>query len=188
MKREELLAKGYTEEQVTDILNTYHNLDSENKKLREDLQSKSELEKKNEDLQNQINKINEANLTEQEKLEKQKAEIEKNLANSKKIYNTAKAKEILAGLDIDDTLIATLVSDDEQKTIENANLLKAKIDFVKESTAKQTKDELANLDVKPQMTNTTQNDNVMTWEKYTSLSQEEQNKFAVEHPVEFKNL
>lgn len=187
MKREELLAKGYTEEQVTDILNTYHNLDSEVKKLKEDLNSKSELEKKNEDLQKQIDAINEANLTEQEKLAKQKEEIAKNLADSKKIYNTAKAKEILAGLDIDESLISALVSDDEAKTIEQATLLKNKIEFVKESTAKQTKDEIANLDVKPQITNTTQND-VMTWDKYRTLSQEEQNKFAMEHPVEFANL
>ena len=28
----------------------------------------------------------------------------------------------------------------------------------------------------------------MTWEKFTSLPQEEQNRFAIEHPKEFENL
>jgi len=31
-------------------------------------------------------------------------------------------------------------------------------------------------------------DNAMTWEKYQQLSDEEQAKFATEHPDEFNNL
>ena len=171
MKREELLAKGYTEEQVTDILNTFHGLNKENEKLKNDLQTKDST---NVELQNQLNAINEANLSEQEKIAKKEAEIEKNLANAKKIYNTAKAKEILAGLDIDDNLISNLISDDENVTINNATLLKSKIEEVREATIKKTKEEIANLNVKPTPTNIPQGDDLMTKEKFVKLSLTEQ--------------
>ena len=50
MKREDLLAKGYTEEQVTDLLNMFHGINKEKDKKIADLQSevlqKSEFETK----------------------------------------------------------------------------------------------------------------------------------------------
>ena len=50
MRREDLLAKGYTEEQVTDLLNTFHGINKEKDKQIADLQSevlqKSEFETK----------------------------------------------------------------------------------------------------------------------------------------------
>ena len=39
MKREDLLAKGYTEEQVTDLLNMFHGINKEKDKKIADLQS-----------------------------------------------------------------------------------------------------------------------------------------------------
>ena len=42
-----------------------------------------------------------------------KKEVETNLKNSRIIVNTAKAKEILAGLDLDDDTINLVVSDDD---------------------------------------------------------------------------
>lgn len=190
MKREELLAKGYTEEQVTDLLNLFHNAQGETKKenesLRKELESKSALEERANSLQKQLDAINEANLTEQERIAKEKEEADKYLLNAKKINNTAKAKEILAGLDIDDTLIASLVTDDENVTVTNASLLRDKLNSVRDTAINNTKEQLANIDVKPTPSNVTQG--VMTWESYTQLSDEEQLKFAEEHPDEFKNL
>ena len=192
MKREELLAKGYTEEQVTDLLNTFHNVNNEVKKenesLRKELEDKSALEVKNQELQKQIDAINEANLTEQEKIAKEREEADKYLSNAKKINNTAKAKEILAGLDIDDTLVATLVSDDENSTIANANLLKAKIENVREVAITATKEQLANLDVKPNPTNIPQDDAGMTLEKFNSLSLTDQMLFKRENPDVYAEL
>ena len=191
MNREELLEKGFTEEQVTEILNTFHSKNNDMKKQIESLNSQVEslknVEGEKAELQKKLDAINEANLTEQERLEKEKQEIEKNLAESRVIKNTAKAKDILAGLDIDDDLISTLVSEDETKTINNANLLKAKLETVKNVAITSTKEQLANLDVKPTPSNTTQ-DGVMTWDAYTKLSQEEQSKFQQEHPDEFAKL
>ena len=145
MRREELLAKGYTEEQVTDILNTLHSVSKEKDKQISDLQSeiltKSEFETKYNAAQHQLDELNKANMTEQEKFEEMKKEAEKNLRDSKIIVNKAKAKEILSGLDIDESLIDTLVSEDEQKTLSNANLLKERFSSFKDTIEKQTKEQ-----------------------------------------------
>lgn len=193
MKREDLLAKGYTEEQVTDLLNTFHNANNEVKKenesLRRELENKSQVEAKAQELQSQIDKINEANLTEQERIAKEKEEADRYLSNAKKINNTAKAKEILAGLDIDDTLIATLVSEDENATINNATLLKSKLDSVREIASKNAREELSNLNVKPEPSNVPQSDEgSMTLEKFNKMSLIEQVNFKRENPEVYANL
>lgn len=188
MKREELLAKGYTEEQVTDLLNTFHSINSENKLLKNEVQAKQDLVNQNLELQRQLDEINKANMTEQEKIATEKAEADKYYSNAKKIYNTAKAKEILAGLDIDDQLINTLVSEDETATINNATLLKTKMENLKEATIKQTKDSIANLDIKPNPTNIPQENECMTLEKFNKLSMTEQVVFKRENPEAYEEL
>ena len=72
MKREDLLAKGYTEEQVTDLLNTFHEVNNENKKLQSELDKKASLETQNQELQKQLDEIHKANMTEQEKINAEK--------------------------------------------------------------------------------------------------------------------
>lgn len=188
MRREELLEKGYTEEQVTDLLNTFHGINKENETLKADLLAAKNIEAKYNDVQKQLDDIQKANLNDQQRLELEKKEIEKNLRESKLIVNKAKAKEILAGLDIDEELISNLVNEDEAKTLQNATLLKNKFESFKETVAKQTKDSLANLDVKPNLTNVPQDSGAMTWEKFEKLSQEEQNKWANDNPEEFEKL
>lgn len=185
MKREELLAKGYTEEQVTDILNTFHGLNKENETLKSELET---TKGSNTELHKQLDAINEANLSEQEKLEKQKAEIEKNLANAKRIYNTAKAKDILAGLDVDESLINTLVSDDENVTINNATLLKTKLETVKDLAIKKTREEIANLNVKPAPTNVPQGDDVMTKEKFMKMTMTQQKEWKDKNESAYKEM
>lgn len=188
MKREELLAKGYTEEQVTDILNTFHGINKENEKLKGELIQKAEIESKYNEANAKLEEINKANMTEQEKLEAMKKETEANLKKSKVLLNKTKAQNILVGLDIDDELIDTLVTDDEKTTLDNANRLKARFDIFKDTVEKQTRESLTNIDAKPTPTNKPQDGNGMTFEKFRTLSQEEQNKFAAEHPEEFANL
>ena len=188
MKREELLAKGYTEEQVTDLLNTFHSINSENKLLKNEVESKQELVNQNLELQRQLDEINKANMTEQEKLESEKAEVEKNLANARKIYNKAKVKEILAGENIDEQLIDNLVSEDEATTIANANLFKTTLEGLKETVAKQTKESITNLDVKPQPTNIPQGDDTMTAEKFNSMTLTEQVMWKRENAQEYEQI
>lgn len=188
MKREELLAKGYTEEQVTDLLNTFHSINSENKLLKNEVQAKQDLVNQNLELQRQLDEINKANMSEQERITKEKADADKYYSDAKKIYNTAKAKEILAGLDIDEQLITTLVSEDENATINNATLLKNRLESLKESTIKQTKESIANLDIKPTPTNIPQENNVMTVEKFNSMALTDQIMWKKENGQEYEQL
>lgn len=193
MKREDLLAKGYTEEQVTDILNTLHSVSKDKDKQIADLQSevltKDEYVTKYNAAQHQLDEMNKANMTEQEKVEAMKKEAEANLRNSKIIVNKAKAKEILSGLDIEESLIDTLVSEDEQATINNANLLKNRFTTFKDTIEKQTRESITNLNVKPETTNVPQQDDgVMTLDKFYKMTNEEQIKFVNENPEAIQNL
>lgn len=193
MKREDLLAKGYTEEQVTDLLNMFHGINKEKDKKIADLQSevlqKSEFETKYNEANAKLEEINKANMTEQEKFEAMKKETENNYKQSKIIVNKAKAKEVLGGLNIDDSLIDTLVSEDENATIQRANLLKNTFTNYKDNVVKETKEAITTIDVKPSATNIPQrDDNAMNWERFSKMSSIEQEKFINEHPVEFENL
>lgn len=188
MKRETLLEKGYTEEQVTDILNTFHGINKENEKLKSDLLEKADFEAKYNEVQSKLDKINEENLTAQEKIELNLKQAEADRKQARIELNTTKAKNILANYEVSDELVATLVSEDESVTIKNATALKNKFDAFKDTVEKQTKESIQNLDVKPNPTNVPQGEDVMTWDKYVNMSQEEQNKYATEHPQEFSNL
>lgn len=196
MNREEarkILGEGATEEQITNLLNNWHIEESAKvKELESQVNNLSQENSKYSDydaIKSKLEEINKANMTEQEKLEQMKKEAETNLRNSRIIVNTAKAKEILAGLDLDDDLIKLVVSDDETKTVDSANKLKAKFDSQKDIVAKQTKETLMSADLKPSISNVNPNeDGIMTLDKFSNLTVEEQNKWIEEHPQEFKNL
>ena len=200
MKRETLLEKGYTEEQVTELLDLWHssnaNLTSENEKLKSDLgnanetisglnQKVSRLSK----MQEELNTIKQSQLSDEEKRKLALEDAEKAKREANVILNTAKAKEILSEVGgVDDAMLQAIVSDNSDATISNAtnllNLLKAR----EENVVKATTEKLSSLDVKPNPSNNLNQGTEMTWEKFDSLSSEEQNKFAEEHPDEFKNL
>lgn len=190
-----ILGEEATEEQITNLLNNYHIQESAKvKELEKELNSLNEEKSKYSDydeIKSKLTEIEKANMSEQEKLEAQKKEIETNLKNSRIIVNTAKAKEILAGLDLDDDLISLVVSDDANKTIDSANKLKAKFDSQKETVVKQTKESLTSLDLDPALPNVKQgedSDVIDTFEKFGKLSATEQEKWISEHPQEFENL
>jgi len=187
-----ILGEGATEEVITNFLDNYHI--EESAKVKE-LESKvNNLTQENskysdyDSIKKQLDEINKASMTEQQKLDAQKQEIETNLKNSRIIVNTAKAKEILAGLDLDDDIISLVVSDDESKTIDSANKLKSKFEVQKEVVAKQTKESLTNLNLKPTISNVNQNENVMTLKKFEDMSAEEQNKWLEQNPNGLNNL
>ena len=190
MNRDEarkILGENATEEQITNLLNNYHIQDSAKvKELENQINSLTEQTSKYSDydqIKAKLDEINKANMTEQEKLEQMKKEAETNLKNSRIIVNNAKARQILAGYDLDDDILSMLVSDDEATTLSRANKLKAKFDLQKESVEKQTKESLASLDLKPDMTNVSQNENAeMTLDKFGNMSAEEQNKWIAENP------
>lgn len=187
-----ILGENATEEQITNLLNNYHLTESSKiKTLEEQLNTlKSENSKYSDydTIKSKLNEIEQANMTEQQKLEQMKIETEKNLKESRIIVNTAKAKEILAGENIDEQLIASLVDDNLDNTIAKATMFKQTLTNLKDSVAKQTKESLVNTDLKPSITNVNPNQDVMTLEKFGNMSAEEQNKWLQENPNGLENL
>lgn len=197
MTREEarkILGEEATEEQITNLLNNYHIQESAKvKELENKVNALTEQNNKYgdyEEIKNKLDEINKANMSEQERLEEMKKETEQNLKNSRIIVNTAKAKEILAGLNLDDEIISLVVSDDTNKTISNANKLKEKFDSTKETVAKETKENLMNTDLQPTISNVNQNEdnNAMTFDKFSTMSASEQEKWLAENPNGLENL
>lgn len=190
-KARTILGENATEEQITNLLNSWHlDENAKVKELEEQINSLTATANKYSDydeIKKQLDEINKANMSEQEKLEAQKKEIETNLKQSRIIVNTAKAKEILAGLDLDDDIISLVVSDDADKTISSANKLKAKFDSQKENVAKETKESLINIDLTPSISNVNQNEG-MTLDKFGDMSAEEQIKWMNENPNGLENL
>lgn len=197
MSREEaiqLLGEGATEEQIKGLLDKFHAKDNELRTKTNELNNiQSQLDDTNKKLNNtqsQLDAINKAQMTDAEKMEAQKKEAEEYLANSKKIFAKAKAQEILSSVGItDEELINTLVTDDVDLTVKNANIYVNNIKTISESVEKKTKEALSAQDLKPTPSNNVSNNNEgMTWEKYQTLSESEQSAFANEHPEEFAKL
>lgn len=192
MNRDEarkILGEGATEEQVTNLLNSFHNAEKvKNDKIAQ-LESQLNNVSDYDAIKKQLDDINKANLSREEQIALKEKEAEQKLANASIILNTTKAKEILSGFDLDDETISMLVSDDEAKTINNATKLKEKFDSLKENVAKETKETLTNVDLTPSITNVNQNEkDEMTIEKFMNLSSDEQEKFINENPEKFENL
>lgn len=193
MDRKTLLEKGFTEEQVTEILNGFHAekqlLEAEKNRLSKELDAKIKEATELAGYKAQIAEIEKSKMTEQEQIAAMKKEAAENLKQSKIIYNKAQAKSILVAAGIeDDDILNDLTTSDEAKTIEAATRIANKFTAMREETVKKTKSELANVDITPQGSNKQPDDNVMTWDKFAAMSAEEQDKFANEHPDEFENL
>lgn len=198
MKREEvkqILGEGATEEQISAVLNMYHSqkteLDKANSEISKYKNSYEEAVKESNSYKSELDKINEANLTKEEQLAKREKEIAEKEKQTNLIHNKAMVKEKLAGLNLDaetlNSLVDTIATSDMEKSLSSADVYVNTFNSMKESTIKSTKEELITLDVKPPASNNPNND-AMTWDKFRTLSVEEQNKFQQEHPEEFKNL
>jgi len=201
MNREQakkLLGENATDEQVNALLTSIHDevsaKNDEIKSLTDKLtNNESEIEKlKASDLE--LQKIKESQMTEQEKAKALQDQLNAQVSEYKRLTNSAKAKSILVGAGISseraDSLVSKFVKDDEQATLDLANEFVAEFNSVKELTEKKVKDDILNTDVTPNGSNVNskKDDGVMTWDKFQSLSLEEQNKFQSEHPTEFEAL
>lgn len=190
MNRDEarkLLGENATDEQITNLLNAFH---INEKALKDEIATKEKELQQYSDyatIKNQLEEINKSKMTEQEKLEEAKKEIANNLKESRITKNKAKVMTILAGLDIDEELIDSLVGEDENASINKANKLKSKLDSLSDSVAKKTKEELLNLNIEPDMKDANLNTK-MDINKFNELSASEQEKFIIDHPDEFEKL
>lgn len=184
----EILGEGATEEQITNLLNKFHS--SEKAKNEEITSLKNQLGKYGDydNLKSQLDEINKEKMTEKEKLEAREKAIAEKEKEINITYNTAKAKEILAGEAVSEKILSKLVGGTLEETIELATIYKESIAALKDTTAKETRESLANVDLKPSISNVNQNEDVMNFEKFSKMSAEEQEKFINEHPEEFEKL
>lgn len=190
MSREDvkkMLGENATDEQVTAVLNSLHQEKSRADNLEKQLNAQSmvnqEVESKYKELATKLDEIEKEKMTEAEKLQLKEKEIETNLAESRKTLSKAKAQEILSQVGItDEDIIKTVVSDNIDNTIASATILANKFKFVQEETVKKTKEELANLDVKPAPSNVSQGEEGMTLDKFFGMSAQEQEKLLSENP------
>lgn len=193
MTREDIkkiLGEGATEEQISNTLNALHNQTNALNKQISELKANESKYSDYEQIKSQLDAINKEKMTEQERIAKDKEETEKNLRESRIIKNKAKVMSVLAGMEIDEDIIDSIVGEDETSSLAKAQKLADKFNNVISDTKKKTEEDMANINVKPNMTNTNPNaDNgKMTFEKFGALSAEEQEKFINEHPDEFENL
>lgn len=191
MTREEarkILGEGATEEQVTNLLASFHSIEQAKNEEITSLKTQLNARGDYDDLKKQLDDIAKANMSEQEKLAKEKEEIAQKLRNASIIENTAKAKTILAGLNVKDSIIAKLVSEDETATLNSVNELKEMLELQKDTVEKATKESLVTQDLTPDLSNVPQGDDVMTIDKFFNLSAEEQEKLMTENPEILKNL
>lgn len=188
----EILGEGATEEQITNLLNKMHlNNSSKVKNLEQQLNELKEQNEKYSDydsLRKKLDDIEKEKMTEQERIEADKKATAENLYKSKIMLNTTTAKQILADYDLSDEEISALVRDDMDATLSIVNKFKERFDNYREKVEKKTREDLTNLDLKPSITNVNQNEDVMTFDKFSKLSASEQEKFINEHPDEFEKL
>ena len=198
MTREEakkILGENATDEQITSMLNAFHTqkaeLDKANNEMIKYKNDLEEVQKQNNSYKDELDKINTANLTKEEQLAKREEALIKREEETNLINNRAKVKEKLASLNLDsdtlNSLVETITTGDEAKSLSSADIYVATFNSMKESTIKSTKEDLINASVKPVASNNPDKD-VMTWDKFRNLSQEEKTKFQTEHPQEFANL
>lgn len=200
MKREELLEKGYTEQQVSELLDMFHKNSANLTKQNQDLASR--LDTANNQIAGlkqtaqEYDALKQSQMTDSEKLQAKIKEIEereknaaKLLSESQRTLNESKAKVILSEIGgVSESVLKSLVTDDEQTTIQNATELLNQFKCFKEQTINKTKEELSSIDIKPTPSNTNQDAGAMDWEKFSALSDEDQIKFQEEHPDEFAKL
>ena len=199
MNREEvkkILGESATEEQISAVLNKFH---TEQKGLTDQIsnlqgQVTSLTSEKTELLgyKNKVEENEKANMTKEQLLEAKEKELAEEKRKTLIERNTIKAKSILVGTGIEETeadkLVASIVKEDEQATIDGATLFANQFKNIKEVTAKQTREELSNLDLKPNASNIPPNSKTMTWEDFSKLSAKEQAEFAEKNPEEFEKL
>lgn len=200
MRREELLEKGYTEQQVSELLDMFHknsaNLTKQNQDLVSQLDTANNQIAGLKQTAQEYDALKQSQMTDSEKLQAKIKEIEereknaaKLLSESQRTLNESKAKVILSEIGgVSESVLKSLVTDDEQTTIQNATELLNQFKSFKEQTINKTKEELSSIDIKPTPSNTNQDAGAMDWEKFSALSDEDQIKFQEEHPDEFAKL
>lgn len=195
MTRKELLDKGYTEEQATEILNLTHAtseaLEKAKTELNEIKNQNATIVTENTEMKTQLEELAKSKMTEQELLVEKQKEIERNLIQSRITLNKAEIKTELSGLGIAneelETILNAIVTESKDDSLKNAKALRSSIEALKENVEKETKKNLINVNVKPDTTDSVPTE-TMTPEKFKAMSYDEMKAFKETNPEEFKVL
>jgi hypothetical protein len=192
MNREEIkkiLGENASEEMVSNLLNSFHNSEKDNSEKISQLQNQLNGYSDYEEMKTKVSQYENEKLTETEKIQKMREEAEENLRNSRITKNKAKVMTILSSLEIDEDIIDSIVSEDETKSINNANKILNRINTIKESVKQQTEANLVNLDLTPTTSNINPNDkDIMTSEKFSKMSMLEQKQWKDSNPEMYSEL
>ena len=197
MKRETLKELGLEEDAINQIMKMYGESVNKNKNEIDELNSK--LDKLNNELSSakqaevELEKIKKDNMTKEELLEQKLKEAELRNSELAKTKNALDARSLLieAGItDNLDSLVSSIVREDTESTMAGAKLIadtfKAKI----EETAKKTKEEMSNIDLKPGTSDANQpsGQKEITKEELFSMTLEKQKAFKDENPDAYAKL
>lgn len=192
MNREEIkkiLGENASEEMVSNLLNSFHNAEKDNSEKISQLQNQLNGYSDYEEMKTKVSQYENEKLTEAEKIQKMREEAEENLRNSRITKNKAKVMTILSSLEIDEDIIDSIVSEDETKSINNANKILNRINTIKENVKQQTEANLVNLDLTPTTSNINPNDkDIMTSEKFNKMSMLEQKQWKDSNPEMYSEL
>lgn len=192
MNREEIkkiLGENASEEMVSNLLNSFHNAEKDNSEKITQLQNQLNSYSDYEEMKTKVSQYENEKLTETEKIQKMRAEAEENLRYSRITKNKAKVMTILSSLEIDEDIIDSIVSEDETKSINNANKILNRINTIKENVKQQTEANLVNLDLTPTTSNINPNDkDIMTSEKFNKMSMLEQKQWKDSNPEMYSEL
>lgn len=194
----EILGEDATDEQITTLMDKYHKVDESHKKQVKAAEDKAnQLEKQitkysdYETIKKQLDDINKTKMSKEEQLAEKEKQIDENLKASKCTLNKSLIREKLSGLNLNseqlDALVETMASEDQDSSLKRADLYVETFNQMKETTIKATKDDLINVDVKPNVEGAISK-NTFDFEAFTKMTPEEQAKFALEHPDELDRL
>lgn len=176
-------------EQVDNLLANVNKDDQEkSKKIEEltkqvnDLTNESKKHSDYDDIKKQLDDINRANMTEQQRLEEREKAIAKMEKETNRRNNRSIVKEIVSGLNVSDELIESLINEDAEISKKNAENLVSQINSIKEATIKETKESLLNLDVQPDVKDSVQK----TTKKWNEMSYTEKLELKRSNPQEYE--
>jgi hypothetical protein len=192
----EVLGADIDESKITAILDKFHAEQNDYKSQISNLTTQNDSlksEKENlMDYKTKYEEVERAKLSDAEKNELERKEIAAMKTALIRQTNANEARAILTETGFSkeevDALVDTIVKDNKEETIKAAQLLSNQFKSLKENTVKTTREELATVDVKPNMSNIPSGSQTMDWEKFSKMSQAEQAKFIEEHNEEFLKL
>ena len=197
MTRESLRALGITDEKQLDGIlamrgNEIAGITARETQMRKELEEATKKASSVEELNAKIKELEIKNMTAEELQAKKIQDAEIAQRKYEKLSNKIEAQKILmeAGMTAGDTLeriLDKISTDNLEATIEGANVVAEMLKATRESAEKAVKADLLNNNPKPDPSNA-QGDDVMTKEKFDTLSYEEMVAYAEKDPEGFAQM